>query len=231
VEGVSNNSLDGIAERANQRKENGIGSQTGKQKKSGESIVGSPRFMEVLAANYSVDFAATDGRNIGASKGSYWDDDPPRHADQDHLAADDPDSSTGDGDTILTMANSKPSPDSILRRLRKGCMALPDATETVSFGHPTFQVNGKAFAVLEEYKGELSICVKVGTNVQGVFLADNRFYRTPYIGKHGWISLKVHAAPLDWDEIYELLKGSHGLVNVKNLRGAASRRIRAIQTD
>jgi len=26
-------------------------------------------------------------------------------------------------------------------------MGLPDATETVSFGHPTFQVNGKTFAV------------------------------------------------------------------------------------
>jgi len=45
------------------------------------------------------------------------------------------------------MASPKPSSDSILRRLRKGCMGLPDATETVSFGHPTFQVNGKTFAV------------------------------------------------------------------------------------
>jgi predicted DNA-binding protein (MmcQ/YjbR family) len=103
-------------------------------------------------------------------------------------------------------------------------MALPDATETVSFGHPTFQVKGKTFAVLEEYKGDLSICVKVGTNLQGVFLADGRFYRTPYIGKQGWLSLRVHAAPLDWDEISDLLRGSHELVNAKNLRTAGSRR-------
>ena len=103
-------------------------------------------------------------------------------------------------------------------------MALPDTTETVSFGHPTFQVKSKTFAVFEEYKGDLSICLKVGNNVQGVFLADARFYRTPYVGKHGWVSLKVYAAPLDWDEIGELLKGSHQLVNAEDGRSAASRR-------
>jgi predicted DNA-binding protein (MmcQ/YjbR family) len=103
-------------------------------------------------------------------------------------------------------------------------MALPDTTETVSFGHPTFQVKGKTFAVFEEYKGELSICLKVEKNVQGVFLSDTRFYRTPYIGKRGWISLKVYAALLDWDEIDELLRGSHELVNGKSVRSPALRR-------
>jgi predicted DNA-binding protein (MmcQ/YjbR family) len=38
----------------------------------------------------------------------------------------------------------------ILKKLRKACLALPDAEETVSFGHPTFRVRGgKIFAVLE----------------------------------------------------------------------------------
>lgn len=90
-------------------------------------------------------------------------------------------------------------------------MALPDTTETVSFGHPTFRVKGKTFAVFEEYKGDLSICLRVGNSMQDVFLADARFYRTPHIGKHGWVSLKVYAAPLDWDEIDQLLTGSHAL--------------------
>ena len=111
------------------------------------------------------------------------------------------------------MGNPKPSYDNILRRVRKSCLALPDTTETVTFDHPTFQVKGKTFAVLEEYKGELSICIKVGKTLQGVFLADPRFYLTPYVGKHGWVSRKVYAAPLDWREIDELLRGSHELVN------------------
>ena len=60
------------------------------------------------------------------------------------------------------------------------------------------------FAVLEEYKGELGICLKVGTLLQGVFLQDPRFFRTPYIGKHGWVTLRVYAAPLNWNEIREI---------------------------
>jgi len=106
----------------------------------------------------------------------------------------------------------KATHDEILRRLRKTCKALPDSAETLTFGHPTFQVKGKTYAVLEEYKGDLSICFKVEKSVQGVFLEDPRFYRTPYSGKHGWVSLKVYAASLDWKEIGELVAGSHKLV-------------------
>lgn len=52
--------------------------------------------------------------------------------------------------------------ETILRRLGKVCLGLPDVEQTVSFGHPTFKVRNKTFAVLEEYKGELGICVNVG---------------------------------------------------------------------
>src|SRR5271170_2715025 len=101
----------------------------------------------------------------------------------------------------------------ILKKLRKVCLRLPEAEETVSFGHPTFRVRGgKIFAVLEEYKGELGICVNVGKLLQGIFLDDPRFFRTPYIGQHGWVTLRVYAGPLDWNEIQELVKGSYQLV-------------------
>jgi predicted DNA-binding protein (MmcQ/YjbR family) len=104
------------------------------------------------------------------------------------------------------------SEDAILKRLRKICLRLPRATEGITFGHATFRIEQKMFAVLEEYKGELGICIKVGTLLQGVFLDDPRFFRTPYIGKHGWVTLRVYAAPLDWKEIGELAKGSYQLV-------------------
>lgn len=113
---------------------------------------------------------------------------------------------------------------SVLKKLRAICLRLPAATEGVTFGHPTFRIAGKMFAVLEEYKGELGICVKVGTLMQGVFLDDPRFFRTPYIGKHGWVTLRVHAARLNWSEIRELVKGSYELVAPKK-RGGRSRQI------
>jgi predicted DNA-binding protein (MmcQ/YjbR family) len=104
----------------------------------------------------------------------------------------------------------------ILDGLRKICLALPGAEETVSFGHPTFRAAGKTFCVLDEYKGEMAIAVKVGVAAQGIFLEDVRFYVTPYIGKHGWVSLRVPvtetAAKLNWEEIGELARSSYGLI-------------------
>ncbi len=105
-----------------------------------------------------------------------------------------------------------PTGDHILHRLRKVCLALEGAEETVTFGHPTFRVSCKTFCVLEKYKGELGICAKVEQGLQGLFLDDPRFFRTPYIGKHGWVTLRVYAARLNWSEVTELVKGSYLLV-------------------
>jgi predicted DNA-binding protein (MmcQ/YjbR family) len=105
----------------------------------------------------------------------------------------------------------------ILAKLRELCLALPKTSETITFGHPTFQVGTKTFAVLETYKGELSICVKVGKPMQAIFLEDPRFYRTPYVGQHGWVSLRAKSK-LNWKEIAELVRGSHELVGVKKRR-------------
>ncbi len=105
----------------------------------------------------------------------------------------------------------------ILAQLREICLALPKTSETTTFGHPTFQVGTKTFTVMETYQGVLSICVKVGKSMQAVFLEDSRFYRTPYVGQHGWVSLRANTK-LDWNEIGELVRGSYELVSVKKRR-------------
>jgi predicted DNA-binding protein (MmcQ/YjbR family) len=98
-----------------------------------------------------------------------------------------------------------------VNRLRRICLALPDTTETETFGHPTFRVDNKTYCVIEDYKGEQAIAVKVGLPVQGVFLKDARFYKTPYVGSQGWVSLRT-AGNLDWNEVAELVKGSYRLM-------------------
>lgn len=103
----------------------------------------------------------------------------------------------------------------IWKKLRAICIRLPGAVEGLSFGHPTFRVEKKIFLVMEEYKGELGICLKVGKLLHGVFLEDSRFFSTPYVGRHGWVTLRVRAARLNWNEIRELVKGSYDLVATK----------------
>jgi predicted DNA-binding protein (MmcQ/YjbR family) len=121
---------------------------------------------------------------------------------------------------------SAPPAAALLMRLRKICSQFPDATETVSFGHPTFQVRGKTFAVFEQYKGELGLALKVEKELQQIFLKDPRFYMTPYIGKHGWVTLRMEASGINWTEVREMLQGSYRLIALnKTAKGKTPRTI------
>jgi predicted DNA-binding protein (MmcQ/YjbR family) len=108
----------------------------------------------------------------------------------------------------------------ILKKLRALCLKLPDARETVTFGHPTFQAGKKTFCVLEEYKGELCIVFKAELPDQQALIQSPRFFAAPYIGKHGWVSLRA-SGKLDWGEIRDLVTESHRLVvTTRPTRGA-----------
>lgn len=108
------------------------------------------------------------------------------------------------------------SAEAILKRLRTICLALPQARETVTFGHPTFQAGTKTFGVLEEYKGELCFVFKAELPVQQALIQSPRFFTAPYIGKKGWTSLRV-GGRLDWGEIEDLATHSYRLVAAKRM--------------
>lgn len=115
----------------------------------------------------------------------------------------------------------QPAHVSVLERVRALCLALPEATETRTFGNPAFQITGKSFCVLETYRGDFSVSVKVGKSAQSSYLKNPRFYRTPYVGRYGWVSLRVDAAPLDWSEVRELIEGSYRQIAPKRLATTA----------
>jgi len=118
-------------------------------------------------------------------------------------------------------------PEAMLERLRRICLALPETSEVQSWGHPNFRAAKKTFAVFEQYQGEWAICCKVLRSHQALFLKDPRFYRTPYIGHQGWVSLRV-AGRLDWEEIEELVVGSYRLVASAQMLKALVRQSPAI---
>jgi len=100
----------------------------------------------------------------------------------------------------------------VLVKLRPICLGLASTDETVTFGNPTFRVRQRMFTVLEIYQGQLCLVVKVGKESLGVFLADPRFFRAPYLGQHGWVSLRLSQQKIDWIEVTELVRGSYELV-------------------
>ena len=98
----------------------------------------------------------------------------------------------------------------MIEKLRKICLALPEAVETTNFGHPFFRFNKKPFCVFHGTADEPAIAFKVLKTEQGIFLEDPRFFKTPYMHHNGWVSLHAKGK-LDWKEIVELVKAGYEL--------------------
>ena len=111
----------------------------------------------------------------------------------------------------------------VLERLRGHCLRLEGAEEVVKWGHDVvFQVGGKMFAVLGEWRGDLCLTVKVGKEAMGVFLEDARYFEAPYVGKHGWVALRL-GAEMEEEEVGELVRGSYELVTSPKRRSRPPR--------
>lgn len=112
---------------------------------------------------------------------------------------------------------SKSQEQKVLAKLREICLALPEVQEVKTWGHPTFQVAKKNFAVLEQYKGNLCICFKATVPLQQLLIEDPRFFKSPYIGNQGWVSLIADKTP-KWSEVSQLVRESYRLVKTKTSR-------------
>jgi predicted DNA-binding protein (MmcQ/YjbR family) len=95
----------------------------------------------------------------------------------------------------------------ILKRFRKLCLAYPETSESIQFGHPVWKACTKSFAIARPDPG-LTLCFWVGVDQQGLLTADPRFRVPPYIGHNGWIALDV-AENCDWAEVEALTRQSY----------------------
>jgi predicted DNA-binding protein (MmcQ/YjbR family) len=107
----------------------------------------------------------------------------------------------------------------LLTRLRRICLGLPEARETVKWGHPTFEAGKKIFAVLDCYEGRPCIAFRAPGEKLEALLADERFFAAPYAAKHGWICLRAEGR-IDWAEVEKLLHDSYRLVALKRMLAA-----------
>jgi predicted DNA-binding protein (MmcQ/YjbR family) len=108
------------------------------------------------------------------------------------------------------------TPDEVLKRLRKYSLSLPESSEVQSWGHPNFRAGRKTFAVFEYYKGIPSIAIRIDSVEKASLLSDARFYRTPYGGNRGWISIRLDRR-LSWDRIQDLVLKSYRMVALKRM--------------
>ncbi|PWK07017.1 MmcQ/YjbR family DNA-binding protein [Tumebacillus permanentifrigoris] len=93
----------------------------------------------------------------------------------------------------------------IVAKVRELCLALPEVTEGLdSFGHISFRVRDKPFVMMGEKDASSTLAIKTLPLTQELLLQREGFTKTPYIGQHGWVSLRT-TGDLDWNEIQDLL--------------------------
>jgi hypothetical protein len=116
-----------------------------------------------------------------------------------------------------------------LERVRATCLELPEVSERLSHGAPTFFVRGKrSFAmVLDNHHGDgrLALWCAAGEGMQAMLVqADpERFFVPPYVGHRGWIGFRLDR-DLDADELAGLLEDAYAEVAPAKLVEAAANR-------
>jgi hypothetical protein len=107
-----------------------------------------------------------------------------------------------------------------LARLRAACLALPETTEKIAWGAPTFRVKDKLFAMFADDHhgdGRLAAWCHAPKGAQHVLVGSepDLFFVPPYVGPRGWVG--VHLGAIDDERLAEVLRDAYRMVAPKKL--------------
>jgi hypothetical protein len=108
-----------------------------------------------------------------------------------------------------------------VERLRKLCLALPEATERMSHGEPTWFVRDKKTFVMfadHHHDDRLAFWCAAPPGAQETLVGADpgRFFRPPYVGHRGWLGVYLDV-PVDWDEIADIVEDAYRVIAPKTL--------------
>lgn len=111
--------------------------------------------------------------------------------------------------------------DDPLPGVRSLCLALPEVTERLSHGQPTWFIRGKTSFVMYSdhlHGGPLSFWCAAPPGAQDVLVAGapDRYYIPPYVGGRGWLGVRLDV-PLDWAEIGGVISDAYRTVAPQSL--------------
>ena len=99
--------------------------------------------------------------------------------------------------------------EELLDELRAICLDLPESSETINFGNPWFRAGKKPFAIF-------GVSFRADPFARELLLEDERYFPTPYMHHHGWLTLRLEE-PVDWDEVEEHLLDSYRMQALKRM--------------
>ena len=100
--------------------------------------------------------------------------------------------------------------DDQLHRLRRICATLPETTERLSHGEPTFFVRKKVYAMFannHHNDGHIAIWIPAAPGVQEMLIHNfpQTYFKPPYVGVRGWIGIDLDSIS-DEDLLSHLLQ-------------------------
>ncbi len=95
----------------------------------------------------------------------------------------------------------------VFARLRRLCLALPDVSEEVAWGHPVFKVGGRTFCALELLKSRPTVALGVTREDATRFEKKDGFTVTPY-GRGVYVTRWLDGT-INWRELETLLRRSY----------------------
>jgi len=106
-------------------------------------------------------------------------------------------------------------------------LALPEATERVSHGEPTWFVGGKKVFVMyanRHHDDRVGFWCAAPPGVQEATVGaePERFFRPAYVGHRGWLGVYLDV-PVDWAEVAEIVEDAYRVVAPKRLVTGRSR--------
>jgi len=111
-----------------------------------------------------------------------------------------------------------------IERLRAICLALPETSEKLAWGEPTWRVRGRLFAQLDDHHhgaDRLAVWLPapLGEQEAMVFMDPARFFRPPYVGHRGWVGVRIDGRP-NWAIVKRLVVQAYREVAPTRLREA-----------
>jgi len=107
----------------------------------------------------------------------------------------------------------------VLARLRALCVALPEVTEKLSHGEPTWFVR-RTFVMFADrhHDDRVAFWCAAPPGVQEELIATDpaRFFRPPYVGHRGWLGVYLDV-DVDWVEIGEIVTDAYRTVAPRKL--------------
>ena len=110
----------------------------------------------------------------------------------------------------------------VLEQLRRICLALPETSERLSHGAPSFFIREKKcfLMVLDNHHedGIFGIWCAAPPGNQELLISANpdRFFRPPYVGHRGWLGVRLNDG-VDWDELEGIVEDAFATVAPKRL--------------